>query len=146
LLDVRLGGSAEPRRVPVGGHPVHRRLRRGPKLILALILVVAALAATGVASAACDARMGSQFSNSSPLINITANNGGNFPGHITVGQYSWGTNGGVANLGGGYYKQQYTFLPGWYVVGSSPVVQFVFPSSAGACASYVFSRHITVVA
>ncbi len=111
---------------------------------IAVVLVLTAVA-PAVASAACDTRMGSSFSNSNPLINITANNSGHFPGHITVGQYSWGTSGGVANLGGGYYKQKYVFAPGFYTVGSTPKVQFTYPSTAGSCASFTFQRNITVI-
>jgi hypothetical protein len=121
-----------------------RRLCRVPKIVTLLIVTAISLGAAGVASAACDARIGSQFSNSSPNITVTANNNGVFPGHISVGQYSWGTSGGVNNLGGGYYNQHYSFLANQYVVGTNPTVQFTFGSSAGSCASYFFSQSILV--
>lgn len=89
--------------------------------------------------------MGSQFSNSNPSITITANNVGVFPGHIAVGQYSWGSSGSPNNLGNGYWSQRYTYLANQYVVNSNPTVQFVFGAGAGSCASYVFSRSILVV-
>jgi len=85
-----------------------RRLRRAPKVVTVLIVAAISLGAAGVASAACDARIGSQFSNSNPNITVTANNNSVFPAHITVGQYSWGTNGAPNNLGGGYYNQRYS--------------------------------------
>lgn len=126
-----------------------KRVARKPacvKLIAAIVVILALTAvAPAVASAACDTKMGSSFSNSNPLINITANNGGHFPVHIMVGQYSWGSSGGVANLGGGYYKQKYVFAPGFYTVGSTPRVDLTYPSTAGSCASVNFRRNITVI-
>jgi hypothetical protein len=124
-------------------HP--RRLRRASRMIVVLGIMVVSLAVAGVASAACNAHIGSQFSNSNPSIAVTANNNGVFPGHITVGGFSWGTSGGVTNLDGTNFLQHYSFLPNSYTVGSTPKVQWVFGSTAGACASFVFSQNITVV-
>jgi len=122
-----------------------RRLRRAPRMLVVLGVMMVSLAFAGVASAACNARIGSQFSNSNPSIAVTANNNGVFPAHITVGGFSWGTSGGVTDLDGTNFLQHYTFTPNSYTVGSTPKVQFVFGSTAGACASFVFSQNITVV-
>jgi hypothetical protein len=118
---------------------------RAPKVATLLVVFVLSLAGAGLASAACDAHIGSQFSNSSPNIAVTANNNGVFPGHISVGGFSWATSGGVTNLDGTNYLQHYTFTANSYTVGSNPTVQFTFGSTAGQCASHLFSQSILVV-
>ncbi len=120
-------------------------LRFAPKVVALLITAAISLGVAGVASATCDVRRGSQFSNSSPLINITANNSNHFPLQITVGGViSWGVSGSSVDVGGGYYKQAYTTGANEYTVGTNPYIDFNFPSTAGSCASFVYHQTILV--
>jgi hypothetical protein len=72
--------------------------------LVALVLAVSGVAAP-YASAVCDINIGSQFSKSNPLINVTANTSVT-PAGVTVGGLGWSWNGVKTNLGGGYYRTQ----------------------------------------